>query len=72
MTEHRICFVQLLDPSRYGLHIEAKFFGQFGLRYFFLSFVSIFFLLIFCFVWPERPDDRLRSALSRALRKTAP
>ncbi|MEA3207499.1 MAG: multidrug resistance protein MdtO [Chthoniobacter sp.] len=28
--------------------------------------------LIFCFLWPERSDDRLRPALGRALRKTAP
>jgi uncharacterized membrane protein YccC len=32
----------------------------------------IMMTLIFCFVWPERPEDRLRSAMSRALRKTAP
>jgi multidrug resistance protein MdtO len=28
--------------------------------------------LIFCFIWPERPEDRLHPALGRALRKTAP
>jgi uncharacterized membrane protein YccC len=28
--------------------------------------------LIFCFVWPDRPEDRLRPAMKRALRKTGP